>query len=359
MNTPLSPTATPRWIQTRARRGFSMVEVLGIMAIAALLALAIVPMMLSELDRLALQQEETSLKRIAEGIEKYVVRNQILPDQSAWGAAVSAAIGDATDRVLTNSRGQRRVLLIDPTFGIGPGGTNKPPYTQTASGSSAVSNPRYVIVSSMGRDLPATFVSGYAATSTAFDEIWNLADGAAPASWSWSGNGTDLRVQRVNLTPLFHQVTLNNATALTGKYSVNSSSPSVLPSTTFTTYLLAGTVLGLHGVDSSTQAKEMVTRSFSFSFEDGLWRGRLFAGTAAGSTTVTGADLEAAASSFLSAPNNPTATATPAQVMAAVQTYLTAYNVWAAAGFPATGSTKTAVDAAQLALDSLAAGLVN
>lgn len=65
-----------------------MVEVLGIMAIAALLALAIVPMMLSELDRLALQQEETSLKRIAEGIEKYVVRNQILPTSPPGGGGV-------------------------------------------------------------------------------------------------------------------------------------------------------------------------------------------------------------------------------------------------------------------------------
>lgn len=340
-------------------RGFSMIEMLGIMAIVALLALAIVPMLLSELDRLARQQEETSLRRLAEGIEKYVIRNQIIPDHTGWAAAVAAALGESNDRVLTNSRGLRRVLIIDPSFGVGATGTNRPPFTQTASGSASVTNPRYVILSSMGQELPSSVQSGFAASATEFEQLWNLADGAVPAGWTWSGNGSDLRLQRVNLLPLFHQVTLNNATALAGKYSANSSTPSVLPVTTLSTYFLAGTVLGLHGVDSSVQSKEMVTRPFSFSFEDGLWRGRLFAGTTAGATDVTGADIEAAATTFLSSANNPAGTATPEQVMAAMETYLTAYNIWAAAGFPATGSTKTAVDAAQAALETLAAGLVN
>lgn len=341
------------------RRAFSMIEVLGILAIMALLALAVVPMLLSELDCLAYQQEEKNLKRFADGLEKYVVRNQVIPDQTTWATAISAAIGDAPDRVLTNSRGVRRVLVIDPTFGVGSGGTNRPPYTQAASGSSAVTNPRYVLISSLGQSLPASLVSGFAGSAAAFEELWNLADGQKPASWTWNGNGADLRLQRVNLSPWFHPVTLNNTSALAGKYSVNNSTPVLLPATPFTTYLLAGTVLGLHGVDASVQAKELVTRSFSFSFEDGLWRGRLFAGTAAGTADVSGADIEAAANTFLAASTNPAATTTPAQVMAAMETYLTAYNLWAAAGFPASGGTKTAVDTAQAALDSVAAGLVN
>lgn len=355
----LLPAALRAALARRTRRGFSMIEMLGIMAIVALLALAIVPMLLSELDRLARQQEETSLKRLAEGIEKYVVRNQIIPDHTGWAAAVATALGESNDRVLTNSRGLRRALIIDPSFGVGPAGTNKPPFTQTASGSVAVTNPRYLILSSMGQDLPASVQSGFAASATEFEQLWNLAEGAVPSGWTWNGNGADLRLQRVNLLPLFHQVTLNNATALAGKYSANDSTPGVLPATTLTTYFLAGTVLGLHGVDSSVQSKEMVTRPFSFSFEDGLWRGRLFAGTTAGAADVTGADVEAAATTFLSSASNPSGTATPEQVMAAMETYLTAYNIWAAAGFPASGSTKTAVDTAQAALETVAAGLVN
>ncbi len=343
----------------RCRRAFSMIEVLGILAIAALLAVVIVPMMLSQLDRLAVQQEERALRRLGEGLETYILRNQSLPDHTTWAAAVSATIGDSTDRVLTNSRGARRVLLIDPAFGIGPAGNSQPPYTQTAAGSPTVTNPRYLLVSTLGQELPATLTSGFAANAQAFDELWNLNNGAVPASWSWTGNGLDLRFQRVNLTPLFHEVTLNNSSALAGKYSVNGSAPGLLPATTFTTRFLSGTVLGLHGVDSSVQSKELVTRSFSFSFEDGLWRGRLFAGTASGAANVTGADLEAAATTFLSSPANPTGSTTPEQLMAAMETYLTAYNFWAAAGFPNSGSTKTAVDIAQATLDSLAAGLIN
>lgn len=343
----------------RQSRGFSMIEVLGILAIAALLAVVIVPMMLSQLDRLAVQQEERSLRRLGEALETYVLRSQTLPDQTTWADAIASTLGDAAARVLTNSRGARRVFLIDPTFGVGPAGTNRPPFTQTAAGSATVTNPRYLLISTVGRDLPATLSSGFAPTAQAFDELWNLDDGAAPASWAWSGNGQDLRLQRVNLAPLFHEVTLNNFTSLAGKFSVNGSTPEALPVTPFTTHLLSGTVLGLHSVDSSVQSKELVTRSFSFSFEDGLWRGRLFAGTLAPTASVTGADLEAAANTFLSSASNPTATTTPEQLMAAMETYLTAYNVWAAAGFPASGSAKTAVDIAQASLDSLAADMIN
>jgi type II secretory pathway pseudopilin PulG len=337
-----------------------MVEMLGVMAILSLIALALVPLLLTELDRVAQQQEVTGLRRLAEGLEKHVARHHVVPDQTTWAAAVSAAIGDSTERVLTNSRGQARRLIIDPTFGVGTNGTTRPPFTQSVLGSTAVTNPRYVILSSMGRPLPATLTSGFATTANAFEELWNLADGATPATWAWGGNGGDLRIQRVNLTPLFHQVTLNNSSALPALYSVNNSTPTTLPASPYTRYFLAGTVLGLHGVDATVQAKEVVTRSFSFAFEDGLWRGRLFAGlTTPGATTLTGADLEAAASSFLTAPKNPASAVTTDQVLAAMELYLVAYNSWAAAGFPVSGSTKTTVDTAQASLDVLVAGIVN
>ncbi len=350
-----SPSPFP---PAEARRGFSMIEMLGMMAIVSLLAMAVVPMLMTELDRVAVQQEDTALRRLGEGLGQYVVRNQIIPDHTAWAAAISAALGDSTDRVLTNSRGLSRVLVIDPTFGVGTNGTTRPPFTQTALGSTAVTNPRYVIVSSMGQDLPASLTSGFAASAADFEALWNAGDGAIPSGWTWNGNGSDLRIQRVNLTPLFHQVTLNNSTALTAKYSVNSSTPTTLPAATYTCYLLAGSVLGLHGVDSSVQSKEMVSRPFSFAFEDSLWRGSLFAGTTAGSTTVSGADLEAAADSFLSSADNPNSTVTTDEVLAAMEVYLTAYNLWAAAGFPATGTLKTSVDTAQASLDALLGGLI-
>lgn len=355
-NDPSSPTS-PQPV-AGSRRGFSMIEMLGMMAIVSLLAMAVVPMLMTELDRVAVQQEDTTLKRLGEGLEKYVVRNQIIPDHTTWAAAISAALGDSTDRVLTNSRGLSRVLIIDPTFGVGTNGTTRPPFTQTALGSTAVTNPRYVIVSSMGQNLPASLTSGFAASAADFEALWNAGDGAIPSGWTWNGNGADLRIQRINLTPLFHQVTLNNSTALAAKYSVNSSTPTTLPAATYTCYLLAGSVLGLHGVDASVQSKEMVSRPFSFAFEDSLWRGSLFAGTASGSAAISGSDLEAAATSFLSAAANPTGTTTTTQVLAAMQVYLTAYNVWAAAGFPATGTLKTSVDSAQTSLDALLAGLI-
>lgn len=341
--------------------GFGMVETLGVLVIIAALALALAPNLMSQMDRTALKQEEQFLLRLAAGLEQHVGRHRTIPDHSGWVAAVAAETGESASWVAANARGIPRVLVIDPRFGVGPAGTNRPPFVQPPEGTSAVNKPRFVILSSMGPTLPAAVTNGFAATAEKFDELWSLVDGQVPGSWTWSGLGVDLKVQRVDLTPQFHYVTLNSIDLLPGRFTVDSSAVTEVTRSPISFYLLGGSVLGLVGTDGVTQSREVVDRAVSFSFEAGIWRGQVFAGTAL--TALTGSELEAVATSFLAAPANPAAQpagspTTTDQVYKAVQDYMSAYNAWALAGYPGSGSLRNAVVQTQTTLDTAAKYLV-
>ncbi len=337
-------------------RGFSLIEILGVLTIIAVLAMALMPNMVGELDRAAHQQEEQALRRMAVALEQHIVQHRELPDHTGWVAAVAAETGESAAWVTTSPRGINRVLWIDPRFGVGPAGTSQPPYVQTYEGTVRVTKPRYLLLSSMGVELPGSVTSGFAPSGEAFDELWNLTDGQKPASWSWLGRGSDLKLQRIDLTPQFHYITLNSIDLLPGRYTVDTSDVAEVTRSPTSFYLLGGSVLGLLGTDSSIQSREVVDRATSFSFEAGIWRGQLFAGIPIAS--LTGSELEAVATSFLAAPDNAATTTTPEQVYAAVEDYMSAYNAWALAGYPSTGSLRDAVTQSQATLASSAQQLV-
>ncbi len=347
--------------QTKPAGGFGMIETLGVLAIIAALALALAPSLMSQMDRTALKQEEQLLQRLAAGLEQHVGRHRAIPDHTTWAAAVAAETGDSTSWVAANARGIPRMLVIDPRFGVGPDGTARPPFVQSQAGSSTVNNPRFIILSSMGSILPGTVTNGFAASPQMFDELWNLVDGQVPGSWTWSGSGTDLKVQRIDLTPQFHYVTLNSIDLLPGRYTTDASAVTEVTRSPISFYLLGGSVLGLVGTDGVTQSREVIDRAASFSFEAGIWRGQVFAGTAL--TALTGSELEAVATSFLAAPANPAALpadspTTTDQVYKAVQDYMSSYNAWALAGYPANGTLRDAVVQTQATLNTAARYLV-
>src|SRR5439155_16420293 len=84
-------------------------------------------------------------------------------------------------------------------------------------------SPRLMILSSIGRALPTNIVSG---TSTDFNAIWDRNDvgnALPPTSFTWTGwpNGEDLKLQRVNLSPLFVRLILTTNASESAYYSIN------------------------------------------------------------------------------------------------------------------------------------------
>src|SRR5439155_24756186 len=117
-----------------------------------------------------------------------------------------------------------RFFLIDPSLninntGVNQGGTGAPalPYRQTNAGSINLPvSPRVLFLSSIGLELPAGIVNGVP-TAADFTNIWNSADGtvpSAPVFSGWTGVTDDLKVQRVDLSPLFVHLLLSQNASL-------------------------------------------------------------------------------------------------------------------------------------------------
>src|SRR5205814_2149402 len=116
-----------------------------------------------------------------------------------------------------------RAFLADPNLWIASA-NGQLPYTQTIAGTGTNVggmnlpglNLRLMILSSLSLSLPATID---------FNTTWATAEGSVPPGWpaAWSNRGDDLRIQRLDLTPLFHRVILNpNDLRGFGRFTINS-----------------------------------------------------------------------------------------------------------------------------------------
>ena len=259
--------------------------------------------------------------------------------------------------VTTNSRRQPRFLLIDPALQIGTNGGGLP-YLQSSTGSVVTNNagsitnpisPRLLILSSIGRALPTNIVSGVG-TSTNLNAIWDRNDpgNALPAtSFAWTGwpDGDDLKIQRVNLSPLFiHLVLTANSSSTnsleSGHYSIDTSSTNVVPSPGLGRdgYFIKNSVLDLYVGLTTRDSRQILTRDASFVYDQNVWRGSI----AGGSFLAGSLDLGSIVDKYLEAPENTNALNTTvtnsshwtgisqqAVVVSNMVTYMSAYNAWA------------------------------
>jgi len=353
----------------RARRpgrqgGFSLLELLGVMLVALLLALAVTPSLINQLDRLAKQQESATLTTLCDGLRDYVLTARRMPAAATVHADIAAQIGWETRTVQTNNRGNPRIFMVDPALRIGTNTPGTLPYVQGRYGAPTVAAVRVLFVSTMGADLPNVIAGPSTNATTVFNLLWNAADnGTMPVGWIWGGDWPNLQLQRLNLTPLFTQVVLNNNTPRIGRFSIDdTNSHVVLPSHPFSAFYLARTALGLHSDAGALQAMQVVQEPISLTnragyslfpsyvYENGLWRGRLFMDIPP--PRHAGHDLQAAYEIFMSGPPNlyKSGGANQTSVSWSMYLYMSNYVNWANANFPASGASKTSVRNAQSTL---------
>jgi hypothetical protein len=177
-----------------------------------------------------------------------------------------------------------------------------------------------------------TVANGY------FADLWNATDGTVPtdAAWTgWTGNSTDVVVQRMSLTPLFFHVVLGRYNTATDGYYAIDPTPTVTTPTIATAvdaYFLRGSVLTLYTNSSAAgmDTKLILNGDVSFVFEAGIWRSSLLGSSVSGSYGV--GDL---VQQFIQAtPNVNAATTVPSnnqQILVAndMLSYMSNYNVWA------------------------------
>lgn len=353
----------PRRAATGPRRAFSMIEMLGVLVIIVILALALLPALIKQADITARDLEATNQRALADGLQTCVLKTRTVPAPATMAADIAAQLGWLVSDVATNARGYTRYFIADPALRLGTSNGTLP-YVQGTNGSIQPINPRVMILSSMGQDLPATVTSGPATNATVFEQIWASADGVAPSE-ALAGvcRWDDVVIQRQNLGLLFTQVILNNnpSTGYTtnnlGRYSVDNTNQHVrLPAVPFSAWFLKGTALGLHGSSGALQVLQVLQDcpqltngspyfiSPSFVYEKGVWRGKLFL-EPDGGLVRCGADLQAAYDVFMSGPPNTykVGSSTQTTVTWSMYMFMSNYCNWAYANFPVPSATYNAL----------------
>jgi len=307
-------------------RGFTLLEMLGVVVITAILAAAVIPTVIRHIDQAALTKEVNNMGAISNALVLQVLKSRTCFDQISWSQVAANWTMFPPSQILTNNRNFPRALLIDNSgwltnFSAGS------PYPQTPNGTPALPyNARYIIVSTIATGhLP---VGSGTLSSVFFNDIWNTPAGVKPSSslWtSWTGSGQDLVVQRINIQPLFYQLILVNRDpgSTNASFSINGTSATAIVVTNgniWNSYYIAGSVLGLYSTNIFATSY-VLQRNISFVYENGAWGGQIMDCLTCTNPPPTGSNLvnnfTAAASNFLNAAWYSTSKADSQQVVLA------------------------------------------
>jgi type II secretory pathway pseudopilin PulG len=319
--------------------GFSLIEIIGVLAVLAIGAVAVLSLTTKSIDVNFSKQESANLQGFASALQTSILRNRYIPGTNDWYQIVAAEMGVSTNNVLYNLRNpsSQRAFLVDPNLSIG-GGTL--PYTQDrTNGSPQPSNSRVMILSSIAPSAP---LPPAGVVSSNFNTLWNTADGALPASGfaGWGGTGDDLKIQRINLGPLFINLSLADySTTNLGQYRIDGAGPCNVPlATGVSGYFLQTTLLDLltdSAAGGTTNARLILDNTASYFYVAGVWRNVPYVpaatGTALGQTNGDAATLaqmiSISAGLFGSSPYNSAAAAgvTPPIVVNAMSNFMYNY----------------------------------
>jgi prepilin-type N-terminal cleavage/methylation domain-containing protein len=196
-----------------ASSGFTLIEMIGVLAVIAIIASVITPNALRSLDRAAITAEAQTLRNLGEQAKLYLRAQGVSPTPANWTTTIGSFADMSPADIATNKRQMGRVYLTDPA---------------------TVPTQRVIILSSMrtGLTLPT---SANINTAVRFQDIWQTVDGALPTALSWggwaawgavAGSGEYLLIERVNLAPVYNTdlqsltITLNNRGAATASYNI-------------------------------------------------------------------------------------------------------------------------------------------
>ena len=371
------------------QRAFTLIELVGTLAVLAILAATLLPVLVSRTDKAVADQEKATLQTFATALQNNILRNRYIPGSNDWAANLAIEVGANVASVSTNAVLLPRYYLIDPALQIGTNAAGTLPYAQSnlfkaiaATGQMAPpASPRLMIVSSTATRLPATIISGSGTpSSTVFSNLWNWSGNSAtpPAGWpaNWNNRGYDLQVQRINLAPLFVHLMLNNYpfnASVLGQYAIDQLATNQAFSNPANTndvdaYFLQNTLLGLVQDSASggaLQSNQLLNRDATYYYVQGVWRARIMFSLPNSATNwmamAMGALFQSTTSVFMQSITNSQAQAgaTPTLVVSAMTNFMSAYVSWSNAGFPMSGTLYNNASTTQDTMATLLGNLAN
>jgi len=255
----------------RNNHGFTLIEMIGTLAIISILAAVLIPNLITRTEGVAVQGEVASMKSLTTTLEDYIIRTQSIPSGGLgatgnWSWALASQGALAQNRIINNELGRPRQFIIDPAFTLrmqalfnnqltvagvavneftgavplgAPATTAASLYTQgaTALGGGASIAPalnrtippfRVLMVSDLRKEGGAPIPNIAAApggglaplanglTQAQFDAVWNqTATNIMPemnpvGSLPIDGQRTGIVIQRISLGHLLHRVILTS-----------------------------------------------------------------------------------------------------------------------------------------------------
>lgn len=323
------------------RSAIALLVWIGVLAVLAILAAIVLSALIRETDYRVARDESTTLAVLGNAFQDSVKRNAYIPAATNWAQAIAAEAAMPVAGITNNPRHQPRLLLVD----TGGWFTNTTlPYTQTPSGTfNLPANARMIIASSLGAPLPSTLTNG-PINATNFSALWNAAEGTTnfptTGPWAgWGGRSDDVKLQRINLSPLFIALHLQtyapgtpqglysigtNTTLYAAPYRNDSNPPPAA-------YYVQSTILKLYNETTNLDSTQIMNTDGSFLYQNGVWKS-----SSAGGSLPAGVDISGVVLSFLNSVPNVNAANGPDQQRLVVQSmmnYMSNYIAWADGGF--------------------------
>ena len=219
-----------------AERGFSLIELIGVLAVMGILASMTVPPIIRQIRQAQTANEEANLNEVARAIVEGIKATGTIPNPNTnalfsggWATISLPYTALGTNQLLyvtgTNADQQRRMFLSGGLTNYFSANTINPPFTTPSSGwptNFFPSDLQLVLVSSSREDMvlscsnsvnlasnDVVWLKNYVKTPDASSRLY-IANNTNVVPSSWSNRGEFLHVKTVDLRPLFCRVDLED-----------------------------------------------------------------------------------------------------------------------------------------------------